>query len=186
MTSFTRPKIKKLQHLFNAEKHFIQMVSNYKRQYLDVLPSNYVDSTRKYRLSVQILLDFHSYILYPKLLNSKHNIVSACDTFRMALAHQSYSEAHQMYAATCTQAYATLKSICSCSEMEHYTNLPLEHLARTNAFLFHLMCVLKYADDTFVSAEFKAVASLHVELHRFVERVRDNLKLNSMLNYSVS
>lgn len=90
-----------------------------------------------------------------------------------------------MYAATCTKAYATLNAIYPAnegSEVRHYTNVPLEHLDRTNAFMNHLMYELKDADATFVSDEFKAVAVLHVELHRFVERVRDNLNLNSIKN----
>lgn len=94
-----------------------------------------------------------------------------------------------MYSAKCTQAYAALDMIFSdggggndADAVVHYTNVPLEHLDRTYAFMDHLMCELKNADEAFVSDEFKAVARLCVEMNRFRLRVRDNRNLHAMKN----
>lgn len=177
-----------MDRLLNSEKHFIQILTGYVRQYLGPLATGRAEALRKYERTVMTLIDYHQTVHYPRLLECQQDIVAICDTFRVALANPVYLDAYQMYAATCTKAYAVLDEVYAAdggdAEVLHYTNVPLDHLDRTYAFMDHLMCELKNADDLFVSDEFKTVAVLGVELNRFRVRVRDNLNLNSIKNCS--
>lgn len=150
------------------------------------MPPQRKDALRKYTRIVQSLIDYHHCVHYPRLRECDNDIVAICGTFRAAFANETYAEAYQMYAATCTKAYAQLDAIYDGidADVVHYTSVPLDHLDRTYAFMDHLMCELKNADDTFVSDEFKAVAVAGVELNRYRQRVRDNLNLNSIKNYT--
>lgn len=151
------------------------------------MPPQRAEALRKYTRIVQTLIDYHQTVHYPQLRDSQMDIVRICTTFRQSLANSVYLEAYQMYAAACTKAYAQLDAIyegIEGADIVHYTSVPLDHLDRTYAFMDHLMCELKNADDAYVSDEFKAVAVVGVELNRFRQRVRDNLNLNSIKNYT--
>lgn len=138
---------------------------------------------------MQWLIDYHTRTHHAQLRACEQDILAICERFAEALRTDAYLEAYQTYAATCTRAYGVLDAIYAAGggssdadALVHYTHVPLEHLDRTYAFMDHLMCELKRADDEFVSDEFKAVARLAVQLNRFRVRVRDNLNLFGMKN----
>lgn len=146
---------------------------------------------------MQWLIEYHTRTHFAGLRACEQDILAICERFAEALQSDAYLEAYQTYAATCTRAYAVLDGVfqtaaaaaatavganSDADALVHYTHVPLEHLDRTYAFMDHLMCELKRADEEFVSDEFKAVARLAVQLNRFRVRVRDNLNLFGMKN----
>lgn len=136
----------------------------------------------QYINTIRTLVKFHTHHHFPSLHSNPSNIVEICGTFRRSLSDPTFLVTYQKYAALCTRAYAILDRYYTdaASEIEHFTNIPLEHLRRANEFLEHLRSELNSADDEFVSDEFKAVAVAEMMLVKFRSRVTDNLNLNSI------
>lgn len=172
-----------MERILNTERHYILIMSNYLQRYLIRMPKNRTpELLDRYINTVQTLVDYHTHHHFPSLHSADGNIVEICATFRRSLSDPKFLVTYQQYAALCTRAYAILDRYYTSltSEIEHFTNIPLEHLKRANEYLEHLRSELNHADDEFVSDEFKAVAVAEMLLVKLRSRVTDNLNLNSI------
>lgn len=169
--------------MLNSERHYIVIMKDYLKRFLTRIPtSRSPELLDKYIKTIQTLINYHAGHHFPSLHSSQNNIFEICATFRRSLSDLTFLVTYQQYAALCTKAYAILDRYYTdvASEIEHFTNIPLEHLRRANEFLEHLRLELNSADNEFVSDEFKAVAVAEMMLVKFRSRVTDNLNLNSI------